>query len=121
MNILILGGTRFFGIDTVHELLRKGHDVTIATRGLTIDSFGKRVKRVIYDRTDTESIKRSFFKTYYDIIIDKIAYSSQFNVMILPSALKSVERIFIIVVFHAPVMLSRAKTLSSSTLKRRYF
>lgn len=35
MNILILGGTRFFGIDTVHELLRKGHDVTIATRGLT--------------------------------------------------------------------------------------
>lgn len=76
MNILILGDTRFFGIDTVHELLRKGHDVTIATRGLTPDSFGKRVKRVIYDRTDTESIKRSFCKTYYDVIIDKIAYSS---------------------------------------------
>lgn len=33
MNILVIGGTRFFGIDMVNELLTAGHDVTIATRG----------------------------------------------------------------------------------------
>lgn len=76
MNILILGGTRFFGIDTVRELLRKGHDVTIATRGLTKDNFGQQVKHIIYDRLNVESINKSFLNKYYDVIIDKIAYSS---------------------------------------------
>lgn len=33
MKILVIGGTRFFGIPMVHELLQKGHQVTIATRG----------------------------------------------------------------------------------------
>ena len=31
MNILVIGGTRFFGIPMVNELLTAGHDVTIAT------------------------------------------------------------------------------------------
>ena len=31
MKILVIGGTRFFGIHMVNELLAKGHDVTIAT------------------------------------------------------------------------------------------
>lgn len=34
MNILVIGGTRFFGIPMVNELLAHGHNVTIATRGL---------------------------------------------------------------------------------------
>lgn len=45
MNILILGGTRFFGIHTVNELLKNGHDVTIATRGRAADKFSGSVKR----------------------------------------------------------------------------
>ena len=40
MKILILGGTRFFGIYTVEDLLEKGHDVTIATRGKAHDGYG---------------------------------------------------------------------------------
>ena len=56
MNILVLGGTRFFGVHTVNELIKNGHDVTIATRGITTDSFGNNVNRVIYDRNDKESI-----------------------------------------------------------------
>ena len=43
MNILVIGGTRFFGIDMVNELLTAGHDVTIATRGKASDSFGDNV------------------------------------------------------------------------------
>ena len=33
MKILVIGGTRFFGIHMVRELLAQGHAVTIATRG----------------------------------------------------------------------------------------
>lgn len=43
MNILVIGGTRFFGIHMVNELLTAGHDVTIATRGKVSDSFGDKV------------------------------------------------------------------------------
>lgn len=45
MKILVIGGTRFFGIHMVNELLEKGHDVTIATRGISSDEYGDKVKR----------------------------------------------------------------------------
>ena len=45
MKVLVLGGTRFFGIHLVDELLKSNCDVTIATRGLTSDSFGNKVKK----------------------------------------------------------------------------
>jgi len=76
MNILVIGGTRFFGIPMVNELLEKGYDVTIATRGKTSDSFGSRVRRLVLQRTDEESVKAALKGTHYDVIIDKIAYCS---------------------------------------------
>ncbi|MGR4032399.1 NAD-dependent epimerase/dehydratase family protein, partial [Bacillus sp. ZZQ-131] len=51
-KVLVLGGTRFFGKHLVEYLLQAGHDVTIATRGVTEDSFGSAVKRIIVDRED---------------------------------------------------------------------
>ena len=39
-NILILGGTRFFGKEAVNELLSKGHTVTIATGVLHLIILG---------------------------------------------------------------------------------
>lgn len=76
MKILVIGGTRFFGIHTVNELLANGHDVTIATRGKAADRYGDRVKRMILNRTDEESVRQALSGTHYDVIIDKIAYCS---------------------------------------------
>lgn len=76
MNILVVGGTRYFGIHMVNELLAQGHDVTIATRGKTADSFGDRVKRMTIERTDQESMKNALKGCHYDVVIDKIAYCS---------------------------------------------
>ena len=76
MKVLVIGGTRFFGIHMVKELLEKGHDVTIATRGLTSDEYGKKVKRIIFERTNEESVKEALSGTHYDVVIDKIAYCS---------------------------------------------
>jgi nucleoside-diphosphate-sugar epimerase len=76
MNILVIGGTRFFGIHMVDELLSLGHEVTIASRGLARDPFGEKVKRIILDRTDPESIKDALSGKHFDVVIDKIAYCS---------------------------------------------
>ena len=76
MKILVLGGTRFFGIHMVRDLIEKGHDVTIATRGKTPDDFGDSVSRICFERTDEDSIRSAISGTHYDVIIDKIAYCS---------------------------------------------
>ncbi len=76
MKILVIGGTRFFGIHMVDELLAKGHDVTIATRGLAADPFEKRVERVILDHTDPVSMKTALYNKHFDVVIDKVAYCS---------------------------------------------
>lgn len=64
MKILVIGGTRFFGIHMVKELLAKGHEVTIATRGQSSDAYGDRVKRLVLDRTDEESMRKAFSRKY---------------------------------------------------------
>lgn len=76
MKILVLGGTRFFGIYMVEELIRQGHDVTIATRQTKQDSFGDAVKRILVERTDPVSMKEAFKGQKFDVVYDKIAYCS---------------------------------------------
>lgn len=76
MKILVIGGTRFFGIHMVNELLTNDHDVTIATRGKASDKYGNKVKRIVLERTNEESVRNALSGTHYDVIIDKIAYCS---------------------------------------------
>lgn len=76
MKILVIGGTRFFGIHMVNELLKLGHDVTIATRGMASDGYGDKVRRIILERTNETSIKEALNGVHYDVVIDKIAYCS---------------------------------------------
>lgn len=76
MDILVLGGTRFFGRHMVNELLTQSHNVTIATRGKTPDEYGDRVNRIIVERTSPESMRNAFSGRHYDVVIDKIAYCS---------------------------------------------
>ena len=76
MNILVAGGTRFFGIPMIHRLIEDGHAVTIATRGRTPDGFCDKIKRLCLDRNDEESIAASLDGRSFDVVIDKTAYSS---------------------------------------------
>lgn len=76
MKILVMGGTRFFGIRTVDGLVKNGHDVTVATRGNLPFPLEGKIKKVIFDHRDEESIRNAFSGDDYDIIIDKIAFSS---------------------------------------------
>lgn len=76
MDILVLGGTRFFGVYLVEKLLANGHKVTIATRGIAKDNFGDRVTRLIVERCDADSLAKIFEKKEYDCIVDNICYAS---------------------------------------------
>lgn len=76
MKILVIGGTKFFGIHMVWALLEKGHDVTIATRGRAKDPFGDKVNRILLDHSDPESMKAALSGKHFDVAIDKIAYCS---------------------------------------------
>ncbi len=76
MNILVVGGTRFFGIPMIGKLLADGHDVTVATRGNAGNPFAGMTEQIILDRTDYNSVKTALSGREYDAIIDKIAYCS---------------------------------------------
>lgn len=76
MNILVLGGTRYFGIPMVQELLRQGHQVTIGTRQKTKDDFGDAVQRIQVERMDPVQMQQAFKGKHYDVVYDKIAYCS---------------------------------------------
>ncbi|WP_026663463.1 NAD-dependent epimerase/dehydratase family protein [Butyrivibrio proteoclasticus] len=76
MKILVVGGTRFFGIPMVNALLHNGHEITIATRGNSKPNFYGSVEYVVVDRMSSASVKEALGGRHFDLIIDKIAYSS---------------------------------------------
>lgn len=85
MKILVVGGTRFFGIPMVNALIDAGHDVTVATRGNNALGFGGSVRHIVMDRTDTESVKRAVGDGSFEVVIDKVAYSSNDVRALLPN------------------------------------
>ena len=76
MKILVVGGTRYFGIPMVNTLLRNGHEITIGTRGNSKPEFEGPVDYVAMDRMSSESVNEALDGWHFDLIIDKIAYSS---------------------------------------------
>ena len=75
-NILVIGGTRYFGKLLVQRLLQAGHGVTIATRGLAPDPFGKRIERIRVDRRNESAMRAAFANAPgYDIVYDQMCYS----------------------------------------------
>lgn len=75
-DILVFGGTRFFGKKTVEHFLQQGYEVTIATRGRSQDEFGNRVKRITVDRQDSDHNGwRLIAATNWDIVFDNICYT----------------------------------------------
>lgn len=76
MNILVLGGTRFFGLHIVRSLLKRGHKVTIATRGNKGDDFGTSVNRIHVDHLNAQDMKQTFENHHYDVVYDNICYCS---------------------------------------------
>ncbi|MEV6071313.1 NAD-dependent epimerase/dehydratase family protein [Nocardia sp. NPDC052001] len=75
MKVLVLGGTTLIGPPLVAELLDDHAKVTIATRGITPDSFGDSVTRVRVERTARDSLRELAAMGPWDVIYDQICYT----------------------------------------------
>lgn len=74
-NMLVIGGTRFFGKLLVQRLLMAGHRVTVATRGYAPDPFGNRIERIRVDRRNELAMRSAFRGASYDVVYDQMCYS----------------------------------------------
>ncbi|MDD5581028.1 MAG: NAD-dependent epimerase/dehydratase family protein [Methylobacter sp.] len=74
-KFLVLGGTNLIGPALVSRLLEDGADVTIATRGITLDPFEDTVTRVRIDRTNQASLQTLAALGPWDVIYDQICYT----------------------------------------------
>ena len=74
-NILVIGGTRFFGKLLVQRLVKAGHHVTVASRAYAPDPFGTRITRVRVDRRNEQAMLAAFGGKKFDIVHDQMCHS----------------------------------------------
>ncbi|MBT4763201.1 MAG: NAD-dependent epimerase/dehydratase family protein [Bdellovibrionaceae bacterium] len=74
MNVLILGGNRFFGKKLTARLLEKNHTVTLLNRGNVDDGFADRVSRIKCDRNDKEAFDQAIAGQSWDVVYDQICF-----------------------------------------------
>ena len=75
MNILFLGGNRYFGKEILIKLLEKNHKVFLINRGSRRNLI--KHKNLIFIKSDRKKIKNfeNFYKNiHFDVIFDNIAY-----------------------------------------------
>ena len=77
MKILVLGGTRFFGVHLVNTLLLQGHEVAVATRGNAKPRFIAPVEAIRVDRIQEESMRAVFSGREFDVVYDCLLYTSR--------------------------------------------
>jgi nucleoside-diphosphate-sugar epimerase len=71
MNCLVIGGTSFIGRLLVAELIKAGHDVTILHRKPG-HHLGRRVKNLVGDRNDPDSVKRVLSGQRFEVVFDNV-------------------------------------------------
>jgi nucleoside-diphosphate-sugar epimerase len=73
VKVLVVGGTRFMGVDTVELLLEHGHEVAVFNRGTREGRWPGRVRALRGDRTDAASLAQLAGESF-DGIVDFCAY-----------------------------------------------
>src|SRR5437763_5790037 len=71
MNTLVIGGTGFIGRTLVTALLKEGHSVTVMHRRPNHD-LGRRVKNIVADRNDGQSVKAALAGKKFDVVFDNV-------------------------------------------------
>ncbi|HMQ10627.1 MAG TPA: NAD-dependent epimerase/dehydratase family protein [Oligoflexia bacterium] len=74
LNILIIGGNRFFGKKLAQILSKQGHRVTLLNRGNMHDNLGDAVKRIVCDRLDLPKMKQLTSGLQWDVVFDQVCF-----------------------------------------------
>ncbi len=75
VNILIIGGTRFFGHFTALALHQTGHDVAVFTRGRHPIDLPDAVRHIKGDREKDADLERAAKARDWDVVWDNMSYS----------------------------------------------
>jgi nucleoside-diphosphate-sugar epimerase len=76
MNVLVIGGTSFFGKSIVSHLLAAGHAVTVFSRGNQQPAWWDRVEHLPGDRAAIASSAPALRARRFDAVIDNIGYTA---------------------------------------------
>jgi len=74
VNVLVIGGTTFFGKHCVEALLARGDEVTVFSRGTRRPPFWARVTHIAGDRTDRDAFVSTWRGRRFDVVVDNIAF-----------------------------------------------
>src|SRR5881296_1018807 len=77
MRVLIIGGTRYMGRLAVEQLLERGDDVTVFTRGNVHPVWWDRVRHIAGDRTDRPDFHAKLKGRSFDAVIDTRAFRKE--------------------------------------------
>jgi len=75
MDVLAIGGTRYFGRGAVQQLLEAGHAVTVFSRGSTRPPFWNDIEHIEGDRTDAEGMAARLRGRRFDGVIDNLCFN----------------------------------------------
>ncbi|WP_418959214.1 NAD-dependent epimerase/dehydratase family protein [Streptomyces tritici] len=73
MEILIIGGNRYFGRRLTERLVRAGHFVTVLNRGSSAPPEG--AARLVADRDDERALEKALGGRTFDVVVDQVCYT----------------------------------------------
>lgn len=77
MRVLVIGGTRYMGRLAVEQMLDRGDDVTVFSRGNAQPVWWDRVQRITGDRTDLPDFHAKLKGRSFDAVIDMRAFRKE--------------------------------------------
>ncbi|HEY9369888.1 NAD-dependent epimerase/dehydratase family protein [Streptomyces sp.] len=73
MEILIIGGNRYFGRRLTDRLLQSGHSVSVLNRGSSVPPEG--AAHLVADRNDERALEKALDGRTFDVVIDQVCYT----------------------------------------------
>lgn len=71
--VLVIGGTRFFGLDATRQLAERGHRVVVLSRRELAAAQGRGAESITGLRGDPQALARTFARGPFDVVLDNIA------------------------------------------------
>ncbi|MFH8627717.1 NAD-dependent epimerase/dehydratase family protein [Streptomyces vietnamensis] len=73
MDILVIGGNRYFGKRLIALLRESGHRITVLNRGSSAAPEG--IEQLVADRDDEAALESVLAGRYFDVVVDQVCYT----------------------------------------------
>ncbi|MCP2322850.1 nucleoside-diphosphate-sugar epimerase [Hamadaea flava] len=73
MDVLVIGGSRYFGKHVIEQLLAAGVRVTVVNRGSAAAPAG--TTHLVADRDDEAALRAALGSRTFDAVLDQVCYT----------------------------------------------